>query len=63
MKYKKIITDRKINKDLAATNKAALARKLAVSKTYLYEAIKEKACVTEKFYKKVLKELDLIINK
>ena len=57
MKYKKIITDKEINKQLSAVNKAALARKLGVSKTYLYEAIKEKACVTEEFYLKVKKRL------
>jgi|GEM_PF-5368134 len=53
MKYKKIIEDLEINKELSKVNKAELARKVGVSKTYLYESIKGKMVVTEKFYKKV----------
>lgn len=58
MKYKKIIKDNQIDKKLEIRNIAEIARRMNVSKTYLYEAIKEKFAVTEEFYKRLLEVVD-----
>lgn len=60
MKYKKILVDEKINEEIKMLNMAEVARRMGVSKTYLYMALKEKFVVTEKFYKKFK---EIITNK
>lgn len=58
MKYKKIIQDNQINKKLRQTNIAKVAKKVGVSKSYLYMAMKDDFAVTEKLYNNISKVVD-----
>src|SRR5690606_29034569 len=53
MKYKKIVEDKKIIKDLKKSSIAEIARKVGVSKSYIYMAMKGDFAITEEFYNKL----------
>lgn len=58
MKYKKIIEDKKIDKDLRRHNISRVARAIGKSRQFLYGALSGKILVSEKDYVRLKKELE-----
>lgn len=60
MKYKKIIEDKELHKKLKAVNTAQVARDMGVSRTYLYEALRDTYVLTEEFRNRLKAHVDKI---